>query len=134
MLHNKLNSVSKSQIDNYLSNNFGKNADDVFSQLDKEKITVASQFSLSSGLKTNDYELYSPIVIRLPVVLEPTGLSKASVYEKLNPKSKLYDPTFPQQIEIGVRARAWRRHEILAWLQSKADARVNSKSNVNSNF
>lgn len=134
MLHNKLNSVPKSQIDNCFYSNLGKDVNKVFDQLNKEKITAANQFALSSGMQTNDYEPYSPIVVRLPVVLQLTGLSKASVYEKLNPKGKHYDPTFPKQIEIGKRARGWRRQEILTWLQSKADARVDSKSNVNSNF
>ena len=58
-------------------------------------------------------------ILRLPAVIETYGISRSSVYEKLNPKSRRYDPTFPTPIKIGVSAVGWLQHELNEWLISK---------------
>ena len=68
---------------------------------------------------SNDLENESIKIIRLPKVIDTCGLSRSSIYEKINPKSRRYDPTFPTPIKIGVSAVGWLRHEIEAWILSK---------------
>lgn len=58
-------------------------------------------------------------ILRLPAVTDISGLSRSTIYEKLNPKSRRYDPTFPTPIKIGVSAVGWLQHELNEWLISK---------------
>lgn len=57
--------------------------------------------------------------IRLPEVVRLLGLSRSTIYSKLNPNSPSYDPTFPRQIPLSPKAKrgavAWNRAEIVAW-------------------
>ena len=50
------------------------------------------------------------------------SLSRSSIYDRLNPKSKRYDPTFPKPIKFGHSTR-WRLSEVSEWIESKAAAR-----------
>lgn len=68
---------------------------------------------------TSDLKNESIKIIRLPKVADTCGLSRSSIYEKLNPKSRRYDPTFPTPIKIGVSAVGWLQHELNEWLISK---------------
>jgi prophage regulatory protein len=38
------------------------------------------------------------VILRMPDVQQRVGLSNRSIYARLNPKSKYYDPTFPKQV------------------------------------
>ncbi|MCG2573474.1 AlpA family phage regulatory protein [Acinetobacter sp. ME22] len=58
-------------------------------------------------------------ILRLPAVTEICGISRSSVYEKLNPRSRRYDKDFPTPIKIGVSSVGWFQHEIYAWLLDK---------------
>ncbi|OUY08543.1 helix-turn-helix transcriptional regulator [Acinetobacter populi] len=51
-----------------------------------------------------------------------TGLSRSTIYDHLNPKSKRYDPEFPRPIKFGHLSR-WRLSEVQGWIQSKIKAR-----------
>lgn len=53
------------------------------------------------------------------------SLSRSSIYDRLNPKSKRYDPTFPKPIKFGHSTR-WRLSEVSEWIESKAAARKQS--------
>ncbi len=53
---------------------------------------------------------------------ELTGLSRSTIYDRLNPKSKRYDPDFPKPVKFGHLTR-WRLSEVQAWIQSKIDTR-----------
>ena len=52
-------------------------------------------------------------LIKLREVLELTGLSKSSLYRKVDSR------TFPPQVEQGLGAVAWRESEVLAWIASR---------------
>lgn len=58
--------------------------------------------------------------LRLPAVLECTGLSRATLYRMMKAG------TFPPQHRIGDRCCAWRRSEVAVWLRDpkafRADA------------
>ena len=55
-------------------------------------------------------------IIRLTVVIKMTGLSRSSIYYKLDPDSRYYDPSFPKRCKLGLRAVGWLRSEIEAWI------------------
>jgi prophage regulatory protein len=61
-------------------------------------------------------------IIRMARVRELTGLSRATIYDRLNPASRRYDPSFPKQINLGgqnsrATAVGWIEAEVLAWVQ-----------------
>ncbi|WP_417762228.1 AlpA family phage regulatory protein [Shewanella sp.] len=57
-------------------------------------------------------------IIRLKTLIELTGLSRSSIYEKLNPDSPRFDPSFPQKVSLGARAVGWYQGEVESWLKS----------------
>lgn len=62
------------------------------------------------------------IIIRRGQVQHQTGLSKSGIYDKLDPKSPGFDPTFPKQVSIGARAVGWVEAEIEAWIHLRVIA------------
>lgn len=56
---------------------------------------------------------------RRPVVEEMTGLSRSSIYAKMDPRSPHHDPEFPKPVRLGKRAVAWRESDILTWMNSR---------------
>ena len=58
------------------------------------------------------------IIIRLKQLERKIGLKRSSIYEKLNPKSDRYDPTFPVMVSLGDRSVGWYQHEVDEWLKS----------------
>lgn len=70
--------------------------------------------------------LESPLVfIRLPDLLKMTGLCRSTVYNLMNPKSKYFDPSFPNSVGLtpNGRSKAWSRAEVEAWMLGRLDAR-----------
>jgi prophage regulatory protein len=57
--------------------------------------------------------------IRIKTIIKKTGLSRASIYNKLNKDSKYHDPEFPEQIKIGGGAVVWIEHEIDDWMTTQ---------------
>lgn len=51
-------------------------------------------------------------ILRLKTVLERTGLSRSTLYRKIQ------DGTFPKQVRIAARCAGWRESAIDGWLQS----------------
>lgn len=66
------------------------------------------------------FEMNRIKILRLPEVSYLTSLSRSTLYEKMNIKSKRYDPKFPKTIKLGVNAIGWYEHEINQWIESKA--------------
>ncbi len=62
-------------------------------------------------------------ILRLSAVLSLVGISKSSIWDRLNPKSPRYDPTFPKRVKLGGRAIGFVDVELQAWLQKRMDAR-----------
>lgn len=59
-------------------------------------------------------------ILRLPEVLERTGLSRSMLYLKLG-TGKYRDETFPRQILLSKRAVGWRMSQINLWLQTREE-------------
>ncbi|MBX3562703.1 MAG: AlpA family phage regulatory protein [Sphingomonas sp.] len=53
-------------------------------------------------------------ILRLAVVLERTGLSRSTLYRKVN------SGTFPRQLKISLRCAGWRESEVEEWLRRPA--------------
>lgn len=83
------------------------------------------------NLNTNNRtETKNPSVLRLQRMLPRkevtyyTGLSKTTIYDMLDKKSKRYDSTFPIQVNLSKGRVAWVESEIVEWLECKMAARV----------
>ena len=59
---------------------------------------------------------YADTALRIQEVCKTIGLSRSSVYGKLNPRSGQYDKHFPKPFKIGVKAIAWSKVEVMNWL------------------
>ncbi|SFB94507.1 transcriptional regulator, AlpA family [Microbulbifer thermotolerans] len=57
-------------------------------------------------------------ILRLPAVLEATGLKRTSLYMMRR------DGGFPQPVQIGKRAVGWRQSDIQKWIDQRATMRV----------
>ena len=55
-------------------------------------------------------------VLRLPVVMARTGLSRSTIY------AKIAAGVFPEPINLGARAVGWLADEIEAWLVARVEA------------
>lgn len=62
-------------------------------------------------------------MLRLPEVIRRTGLSRSTIYNKLDKKSPNYDPSFPRQAKLGGRAVAWDEEELDCWIRTQLSAR-----------
>jgi len=50
-------------------------------------------------------------------------LSRSTIYDKINPDSPRYDPSFPKPIRLGTGAAVgWIESEIDSWLRSQIEA------------
>jgi prophage regulatory protein len=61
-------------------------------------------------------------ILRRKQVEARCGLSRSTIYDKISPKSKTYDPSFSRPIDLGGKAVGWLEHEIDAWIQARIDA------------
>lgn len=59
--------------------------------------------------------------IRLRTVINKTGLSRSTIYNKIKSDSKYFDPTFPNQIRLGGGAVAWIECEVEDWMLSQIE-------------
>ena len=59
-------------------------------------------------------------ILRLKYVMERTGLSRSTIYDKMDLHSPRYDPTFPRKIGLGSNSVGWSKTEVDAWLESCA--------------
>ncbi|MET3653106.1 helix-turn-helix transcriptional regulator [Dyella japonica] len=63
--------------------------------------------------------------IRLPEVLKMLGISKSTLYGRINPASPLYDPLMPKPFKLGSTGRSpsvWWHGEVVAYLESCAQS------------
>ncbi|MDI4638330.1 MULTISPECIES: helix-turn-helix transcriptional regulator [Halomonadaceae] len=65
-------------------------------------------------------------ILRMAQLVEKIGISRSSIYAKINPRMPQYDPTFPVQISLGARSKGWSEPDVDRWLlanqgESKSD-------------
>lgn len=67
-----------------------------------------------------DAKAYAPMrVLRLRQVQERIGLSRSTIYDRMNVDSPRYDSTFPRPMKIGFSAVGWLEESINDWIRSK---------------
>tara|TARA_B100001057_G_scaffold314369_1_gene314482 strand:- start:954 stop:1133 length:180 start_codon:yes stop_codon:yes gene_type:complete len=54
--------------------------------------------------------------LRLPVVIERTGLSRSTIYEMMDRNE------FPRPVKIGARAIAWPSNRLDEWIADKVES------------
>lgn len=57
-------------------------------------------------------------ILRLPEVLEKTGVRRSSIYAWMK------DGSFPKQIKMGLRASGWIEQEVDEWIKRQASRRL----------
>lgn len=73
-----------------------------------------------SNLTENNRQL---VLLKQKQVKQKTGLSRSHIYNKMNVKSRYYDPLFPCQVRLGAAAVAWVESEIDEWINSRIKIR-----------
>jgi prophage regulatory protein len=61
-------------------------------------------------------------ILRLPEVKGKTGLSRSSIYEKVQRSE------FPQPVKLGERAVGWIEAEVDDWVRTRIEARDEARS------
>lgn len=71
--------------------------------------------------KHHDKDDLSPTLkmLKLNAVVEKCQISRSTIYDKLNIKSKRYDPDFPIPRKLGSQSVAWLENEINHWLLTR---------------
>jgi len=59
------------------------------------------------------------VIIRRAVLLKKTALSNATIHNKMNPRSKYYDETFPKRVRLGAKAVGWYELEVDNWILNR---------------
>lgn len=55
-------------------------------------------------------------ILRMRQLVEKLGISRSSIYAKMNPRMPQYDPTFPLPINLGARSKGWAEPDVDRWL------------------
>ena len=64
-------------------------------------------------------ESFPPIrIIRLRELMLRVGLSRSTIYDRINPRSARYDENFPKPIKIGMSAIGWVESSVDQWIES----------------
>ena len=66
-------------------------------------------------------------MLRPHELIKLIGLSRSSIYDQLNPRSKRYDPDFPKPIKLN-RASRWLLSEVEEWIRNKMSSRNRAAS------
>jgi prophage regulatory protein len=67
-------------------------------------------------------------LLRRTKLEQKIGLSRSTIYARLDKKSPHYDPTFPLPIILGVASIAWVEAEIENWVASRIAARLDRET------
>ncbi|CAM6596356.1 MULTISPECIES: helix-turn-helix transcriptional regulator [Enterobacterales] len=59
-------------------------------------------------------------ILRMPELTMILGISRSSIYEKLNPKSRYYDADFPRPVRLGTASVGWQSTAVEAWITSRS--------------
>ena len=68
-------------------------------------------------------------ILRLSQVIERTGLSRSTIYDRMNPKSKRHDSSFPQPIKLNGNSTS--STGAVGWLESSIDEWIEQRMSAN---
>ena len=58
-------------------------------------------------------------ILRQKQLRAVVGLAPSTVWDRINPNSPRYDPTFPKPVRLGTRSVGWLSSEIQDWLAAR---------------
>ncbi|WP_092420853.1 AlpA family phage regulatory protein [Pseudomonas sp. NFPP07] len=58
-------------------------------------------------------------ILRLTQVRERLGLSRSTIYDRLNNRSPRYDASFPKPVKIGISAVGWIESSLNEWIGNR---------------
>lgn len=61
-------------------------------------------------------------ILRRKELEQLSGLSRSTIYDKMNPKSSRYDKDFPKPVKLSLNAVGWFEQDILTWLKTRSVA------------
>ncbi|MDI1269460.1 MAG: AlpA family phage regulatory protein [Polaromonas sp.] len=61
-------------------------------------------------------------IVRLDEVIDRTGLSRSTIYDKMDPKSPRHDRTFPPRVKLGLSAIGWEESALDSWILTRIHA------------
>ncbi|MDF0605748.1 AlpA family transcriptional regulator [Neisseriaceae bacterium TC5R-5] len=73
------------------------------------------------------------IILRRKQLETRTGLSRSTIYDKLNPKSPRHDSSFPKPISLGAGSVGWLESEVNAWIHACITRRDSSQDSSPAN-
>lgn len=59
-------------------------------------------------------------VVRVKELVQILGIARSTIYDKLNPASRRFDPSFPQPIKLGSSSVGWLLPDVYQWLYDAA--------------
>ena len=80
-------------------------------------MTVLNQSSLPKNSNSDINSNFHMGVIRLPKLIQILGISRSTVYLKINTRSKYYDQNFPRPIKLGEKAVGWMFNDVFEYLE-----------------
>ena len=63
-------------------------------------------------------------IIRIKQVQERVGLSRSTIYDRINERSPRYDPEFPKPAKLGAYAVGWLEESINEWINKRVKGSV----------
>lgn len=82
----------------------------------KEVVDQEAKVSSEAKASLNNGSLDLRRIVRLAQLLEFLGLSRSTVYLRLNPKSKYHDPKFPKPVRLGAKAVGWLMADVCEYI------------------
>ncbi|MDT3413375.1 AlpA family phage regulatory protein [Kosakonia cowanii] len=67
----------------------------------------------------NEQKAHPLRILRMAELTVILGISRSSIYEKLNPKSRYYDAEFPKPVRLGAASVGWLSTAIDEWIASR---------------
>ena len=69
--------------------------------------------------KGAEQKMLSNKMVRRKEVESLLGLSRSTIYDKMNPKSPRYDKDFPKPVKLSLSAVGWFEKDICTWLKTR---------------
>jgi len=69
-------------------------------------------------MQNNQHPTSTMCMLKLNDVINKSQISRSTIYDKLDQKSKRYDPDFPKPRKLGMNSVAWVENEVEQWLKN----------------
>lgn len=69
-------------------------------------------------MQNNHPQIDTIRMLKLRDVSSKCQISRSTIYDKLDHKSKRYDPDFPKPRKLGMNSVAWVENEVEQWLKN----------------